>query len=67
MHYRTARNFASNLRIIVNVNEALGDVLEDMGSSMVGIDGDLRRVRKNLDLMEDMYETVFRKVNRLIA
>ena len=53
--------------IIVNVNRALVQVLGDMTSGVQKIDSNLERVRKNLDFLEEMYEGVFRKVNKLIA
>ena len=34
---------------------------------MKKIDVNLERVKKNLEYMEDMYEGVFRRVNRLIV
>ncbi len=67
VHYRTKRNFASNIRIIMNVNRALGGILNEMRGRMSKIDLNLERVKRNLDYLEDMYEGVFRKVNRLIA
>ena len=67
IHYRTKRNFAANLKIIMNVNAALSEVLNQMRNRMKKIDSNLARVRRNLEKMEDMYEGVFRKVNRLIS
>lgn len=67
IHYRTKRNFAANLRIIVNVNRALTDILNDMRNRMKKIDNNLVRVKRNLEYLEEMYEGVFRKVNRLIS
>ncbi len=67
VHYRTKRNFASNIRIIMNVNRALGGVLTEMRGRMRKIDGNLERVKRNIEYLEDMYEGVFRKVNRLIV
>ncbi len=67
IHFRTKRNFAANLRIIVNVNKALTDILGQMRNRMTKIDNNLVRVKQNLEYLEDMYEGVFRKVNRLIA
>jgi hypothetical protein len=34
---------------------------------MKKIDVNLEKVKKNLEYMEDMYEGVFRRVNRIIA
>lgn len=67
IHYRTKRNFAANLRIIVNVNKALTIILQEMKNRMKKIDVNLVRVRKNLEYLEEMYEGVFRRVNRLIV
>ncbi|XP_059089842.1 uncharacterized protein DDB_G0283697-like [Tigriopus californicus] len=67
MHYRTKRNFASNLRIIANVNRTFGRILGEMRNKMRKIDSNLIKVKKNLEYLEEMYEGVFRKVNRLIA
>jgi hypothetical protein len=67
VHYRTKRNFAANLKIIMNINAALGTILDEMRGRLRKINGNLNRVKKNLVLMEDTYEGIFRKVNRLIA
>ncbi len=67
IHYRTKRNFAANIRIIANVNRALTDILNEMRNRMKKIDNNLARVKRNLDYLEEMYEGVFRKVNRLIS
>ena len=67
IHYRTKRNFAANLKIIMNVNAALTGILNEMRNRMKKIDSNLARVKRNLDYLEDMYEGVFRKVNRLIT
>ena len=67
IHYRTKRNFAANLRIIINVNKALGDILQEMRNRMKKIDTNLARVKRNLEYMEEMYEGVFLKVNRLCS
>lgn len=67
IHYRTKRNFAANLKIIVNVNRALTEILNEMRNRMKKIDNNLARVKRNLDYLEEMYEGVFRKVNRLIS
>ena len=67
IHYRTKRNFAANLRIIMNVNAALTGILNEMRNRMKKIDSNLARVKRNLEFMEDLYEGVFRKVNRLIS
>jgi len=66
VHYRTRRTFRSNLRIIGNVNMALVRILVDMRTKMVRIDVNLVKVKKNLEFLEEMYETIFRKINRLI-
>ena len=34
---------------------------------MTKIEGNLNRVGRNIEHMEDMYEDVFRKINRLIS
>ena len=34
---------------------------------MVTIDGNLDQVRRNLEYLEEMYDTIFRKVNRLFV
>ena len=34
---------------------------------MVTIDGNLVQVRRNLEYLEEMYDTIFRKVNRLFV
>ena len=67
IHYRTKRNFAANLKIIMNVNAALTGILNEMRNRMKKIDSNLARVKRNLEFMEDLYEGVFRKVNRLIS
>ena len=67
IHYRTKRNFAANLKIIINVNKALGDILQEMRNRMKKIDTNLARVKRNLEYMEEMYEGVFLKVNRLCS
>ena len=46
IHYRTKRNFAANLRIIINVNKALGDILNEMRNRMKKIDTNLARVKR---------------------
>ncbi len=51
----------------MNVNRALGGVLTEMRGRMRKIDGNLERVKRNIEYLEDMYEGVFRKVNRLIV
>ena len=66
-YFRTKKNFAANLRIIMNVSKALGNIILEMISKMTKIDNNLDRVRRNLDTMELQYEGIFRKVNRLIA
>ena len=66
-HYRTKRNFRENLRIIINVNKALTEILSEMRNRMKKIDTNLVRVKRNLQYLEDMYEGIFRKVNRLIT
>ena len=38
-----------------------------MRTKMVTIDGDLGQVRRNLEYLEEMYDTIFRKVNRLFV
>lgn len=38
-----------------------------MRNRMKKIDTNLIRVKKNLEYMEDLYEGIFRKVNRLIT
>ena len=65
-HYRTNRNFASNLKIIIQVNKAVSDLMMDMKKGMGKIDRNLIRVKRNLEYMEKMYDSVFRKVNRLV-
>jgi len=67
VHYRTRRSFAANLSVLASVNAALGGVLTDMRASMGHIDVDLERVRANLRRMEDAYEGVFLRANRLIT
>ena len=64
---RTRRNFADNLKIIMNINAAFASVLEEMRGRMSKIGGNLSDVKRNLDFMEDNYEGIFRKVNRLIV
>ena len=66
VHYRTKRNFASNIRILMNVNKALSGVLVDMSKRMKKINYNINRVKMNLEYLEEMYEGVFRRVNRLI-
>ena len=39
----------------------------DMRDKMVNIDGNLDQVKRNLEYLEEMYDTVFRKVNRLFV
>ena len=34
---------------------------------MTTIDGNLHQVKRNLDYLEEMYDTIFRKVNRLFV
>ena len=67
IHYRTKRSFAANMKIIININKTLGDTLNGMQNNMKKINTNLERVKKNLDYMEEMYEAVFLKVNRLNA
>ena len=67
IHYRTKRNFAANLKIIINVNRTLTEILNQMRNRMKKIDNNLAKVKKNLEYLEEMYEGVFRKVNRLIS
>ena len=67
IHFRTKRNFAANLRIIMSVNKALTAILNEMRQKMKKIDYNLVKVKKNLEYLEDMYEGVFRKVNKLIV
>ena len=67
IHYRTKRNFAANLKIIINVNRTLSDILNEMRNRMKKIDTNLAKVKRNLEYLEEMYEGVFRKVNRLIS
>ena len=38
-----------------------------MRTKMVTIDSDLVQVRRNLEYLEEMYDTIFRKVNRLFV
>lgn len=38
-----------------------------MSDKMVKIDSSLDEVRRNLEYLEEMYDTVFRKVNRLFV
>ncbi len=51
----------------MNVNRAFVSILDEMRDRLRKIDSNLLRVKKNLEYMEDMYEGVFRRVNRLIA
>ncbi len=67
VHYRTKRNFAANIRIMISVNRALASVLGEMRRGMSDIDDNLERVRRNLDYMERQYEGVFRRVNMLVV
>lgn len=67
LSYRTRRNFADNLKIIMNINAAFEQCLEEMRGRMTKIGGNLSDVKRNLDFMEDNYEGIFRKVNRLIV
>ena len=67
IHFRTKRNFSANLKIIISVNKALSRILNEMRHKMKKIDTNLDRVKKNLEYLEDMYEGVFRKVNKLIV
>ena len=67
IHYRTKRNFRDNLKIIINVNKALTDILQEMRGRMKKIDSNLVKVKKNLEYLEEMYEGIFRKVNRLLV
>ena len=39
----------------------------DMRNKMTTIDGNLEQVRRNLEYLEEMYDTIFRKVNRLFV
>ena len=39
----------------------------DMRDKMVNIDGNLDQVKRNLEYLEEMYDTIFRKVNRLFV
>ena len=39
----------------------------DMRDKMVNIDANLDQVKRNLEYLEEMYDTVFRKVNRLFV
>lgn len=55
------------MKIIINVNKALTEILGQMRNRMKKIDTNLIRVKKNLEYMEDLYEGIFRKVNRLIT
>ena len=50
-------------RITIHVLDHQGD----MRTKMVTIDGDLVQVRRNLEYLEEMYDTIFRKVNRLFV
>ena len=38
-----------------------------MSGKMDKIDGNLDQVKRNLEYLEEMYDTVFRKVNRLFV
>ena len=38
-----------------------------MRGKMTTIDGNLLQVKRNLDYLEEMYDTIFRKVNRLFV
>jgi hypothetical protein len=67
IHYRTKRSFAANMKIITNINKTLGDTLNGMRNNMKKINTNLERVKKNLEYMEEMYEGVFLKVNRLCS
>ena len=51
----------------MNINAAFEQCLEEMRGRMTKIGGNLSDVKRNLDFMEDNYEGIFRKVNRLIV
>ena len=51
----------------MSVNKALTAILNEMRQKMKKIDYNLVKVKKNLEYLEDMYEGVFRKVNKLIV
>ena len=55
------------MKIIISVNKAVTGRLNDMRKGMRRIDNNLVEVKKNLEFMEDMYDKVFRKVNRLLV
>ena len=55
------------MKIIINVNKALTDILQEMRGRMKKIDSNLVKVKKNLEYLEEMYEGIFRKVNRLLV
>ena len=64
---RTRKNFADNLKIIMNINAAFASVLDEMRGRIAKIGGNLGDVKRNLEFMEFSYEGIFRKVNRLIV
>ena len=40
--------------------------MSSMSKNMENMDEDLDKLRQNLEYMEEMYDMIFRKVNRLI-
>jgi hypothetical protein len=52
---------------LYKTNENNIDFFHFCSNRMKKIDLNLERVKKNLEYMEDMYEGVFRRVNRLIV
>ena len=55
------------MKIIISVNKAVTGRLNDMRKGMRRIDNNLVEVKKNLEFMEELYDKVFRKVNRLLV
>ena len=64
--FRTKKDFATNMNIIMSVNLSISKNMIHMSENMEKMDDNLEKLKQNLEHMEEMYDMIFRKVNRLI-
>lgn len=54
------------MNIIMSVNVSISKNMINMSENMEKMDDNLGKLKQNLEHMEEMYDMIFRKVNRLI-
>lgn len=54
------------MNIIMSVNLSISKNMIHMSENMEKMDDNLEKLKQNLEHMEEMYDMIFRKVNRLI-